>query len=87
MYGIFVLFIIIIVVVIIIIQISKMHDTEEPVVVAVRVRPLSSEESEKNAVSIAQLLPHEPKVSSLLTNIVSKTWLDTVSKQLYHISV
>jgi hypothetical protein len=47
---------------------SKMHDKEEPVVVAVRVRPLSSEESAKNAVSVVQCLPHEPKVSFILTH-------------------
>jgi hypothetical protein len=69
MYGIFVLFIVVvIVVVVVIIQMSKMHDTEEPVVVAVRVRPLSSEEREKNAVSVVQLLPHEPKVSFILVH-------------------
>jgi hypothetical protein len=72
-----------------IIQLSKMHGTEEPVLVSVRVRPLSTEESKKNAVSVVQVLPHEPKVSFVLVhchlNNVSKTWLETVKTAVAHL--
>jgi hypothetical protein len=92
----YIIIILVIIIIIIInayffIQMSKMHDSEEPVLVAVRVRPLSSDENKKNAVSVVHLLPHEPKVSFIIVrcrlNIFSKTRLDTVLKQLYHISV
>jgi hypothetical protein len=46
----------------------------EPVVVAVRVRPLSDKESKENAFSIVHPLPDEPKVTFILTMICYTSW-------------
>lgn len=46
--------------------INKMDVPVERVLVAVRVRPLSDKENKKNAFSVVQALPHEPKVNFIL---------------------
>jgi hypothetical protein len=55
----------------------------EPVLVAVRVRPLSDKESKKNAFSVVQSLPHEPKVTFILSMLWYTFWNVVINLNLF----